>query len=114
DPPAGAGLRPGQGLPHPSGRHPRPRAGHPRRPAVTGRAKGCEGVAKGFAKGSAKALTSKTKGSKGPSYTHTYKGEGRNGAPYARGGAKNTLDPFDPQTNPFAHPFATSSATPSQ
>ena len=80
---------------------------------MTGRAKGCEGIAKGFAKGSAKALTCKSKGSKGFSYTHAYKGKESQHASYARGAARNPFDPFAPQVKAFAHPFADPFATPS-
>ena len=80
---------------------------------MTVRAKGCEGVAKGFAKGSAKALTCKSKGSKGFSYTHAHKEKKNQHAPYATATARNPFDPFDPQVNPFAHPFADPFATPS-
>jgi hypothetical protein len=58
-------------------------------------AKGCEGVAKGFAKGSAKALTCKSKGSKGFFYTHAYKEKENQEALYARAAARNPFDPFE-------------------
>ncbi len=84
---------------------------------MTGRAKasakGCEGVAKGFAKGSAKALTCKSKGSKGFFYARTYKEKENQEAPYATAGARNPFDPFEPQVNPFDNPFAHPFATPS-
>lgn len=80
---------------------------------MTGRAKGCEGVAKGFAKGSAKALTCKSKGSKGFSLPHAHKEKEEDGSHYATQGARNPFDPFAPQVNPFAHPFADPFATPS-
>lgn len=81
---------------------------------MTGRAKGCEGVAKGFAKGSAKPLTCKSKGSKGFSYAHAHKEKESQHAPYTRGAARNPFDPFASQVNPYAHPFANPFATPSQ
>lgn len=80
---------------------------------MNGRAKGCEGVAKGFAKGSAKALTCESKGSKGFSYTHAYKEKENQLASYVRAAARNPFDPFAPQVNPFAHPFGNPFATPS-
>jgi hypothetical protein len=80
---------------------------------MTDRAKGCEGVAKGFAKGSAKALTCKSKGSKGFSYAHAHKEKDNQQASYATAAARNPFDPFAPQVNPFAHPFANPFATPS-
>jgi len=80
---------------------------------MTGRAKGCEGVAKGFAKGSAKALTCKSKGSKGFFYTRTYKEKENQHALYARAAAENPFDPFEPQVNPYANPFDNPFATPS-
>lgn len=75
--------------------------------------KGCEGVAKGSAKGSAKALTCKSKGSKGFFYAHAYKGRKTQHVSYVRGVARNPFDPFAPQVNPYAHPFAHPFATPS-
>ena len=80
---------------------------------MTPRAKGCEGVAKGFAKGSAKALTCKSKGSKGFFLTHAYKGRKTKHVSYVRGVARNPFDPFAPQVNPFANPFGNPFATPS-
>jgi len=80
---------------------------------MTGRAKGCEGVAKGFAKGSAKALTCKSKGSKGFFYARTYKGKENQHALYARAVARNPFDPFEPQVKAYAHPFDNPFATPS-
>jgi len=80
---------------------------------MTGRAKGCEGVAKGFAKGSAKALTCKSKGSKGFFYAHAHKEKESKTTVYARVTARNPFDPFAPQVNPFADPFAHAFATPS-
>lgn len=76
-------------------------------------AKGCEGIAKGFAKGSAKALTCKSKGSKGFFYTRTYKGKENQHASYTRGVAENPFDPFEPQVKAFANPFGDPFATPS-
>lgn len=76
-------------------------------------AKGCEGVAKGFAKGSAKPLTCNSKGSKGFSDTHAYK-EMHNTVPsYVRGTSLNPFDPFASQVNPYANPFDNPFATPS-
>jgi hypothetical protein len=76
-------------------------------------AKGCEGVAKGFAKGSAKGLTCKSKGSKGFFLTHAHKEKEQDGSPYARRAPRNPFDPYASQVNPFAHPFADPFATPS-
>lgn len=80
---------------------------------MTGRAKGCEEVCEGFAKGSAKALTCKSKGSKGFFLPHAHKEMQEGRAPYAKPVTQNPFDPFAPQVNPFAHPFAEPFATPS-
>jgi hypothetical protein len=76
--------------------------------------RGCEGVAKGCAKGFAKALTCKSKGSKGFSYAYAHKKQENQHAPYTSAAPGNPFDPFEPQVNPFANPFAHPFATPSQ
>jgi len=80
---------------------------------MTGRANGCEGVAKGLSKGSAKALTCKSKGSKGFSYARTHKEKENQQPSYVWAAPPNPFDPFAPQVNPYAHPFDNPFATPS-
>ncbi len=80
---------------------------------MTAHAEACEGVAKGFAKGSAKALTCKSKGSKGFFYVYAHKEKEPRRRRYATDGPPNPFDPFAPQVNPYAHPFTDRFATPS-
>lgn len=80
---------------------------------MTGPSKACRRGVEGFSKGSTKGLTCKSKGSKGFFLTHAHKEKESQHASYARRGAQNPFDPFEPLVNPFANPFVDPFDTPS-